>query len=79
MALRLGPRATAIAGALALSLLLTGSGVGASTAAQDKGETGETASEGFEGIVSGRVIPNDSGSNTPVQPSTKVGSPPSPT
>lgn len=50
--------------------------MGASAAAQDKGEPGETAGEDFEGIASGRVIPNDSGSSLPVQLPTKVGSPP---
>ena len=75
MALRLD-KAAAIAGALALSLLLTGSGADASAAAQDKRVTDETASGGFEGIVSGRVITDESKAGSQVQPSARTAASP---
>jgi hypothetical protein len=59
MALRLGLRSAAIAGALAIGLLLTGSGADASAVPPDEREADEAAGEGLERIVSGRVSPPD--------------------
>jgi hypothetical protein len=72
VALRLGVRATMIAGALAIGLLLTGSGANASTETEEKqGAADETASGGFQGTASGGVITNDSRFSPSAQPSAK--------